>query len=266
MARSNFEMETPTATPPPSQVKVGAVQAAVGFALLAVLSCLVAIWQADSALKSLEAKISTRLFDLETQQQDAHSKLKELEDARQLLTRAVQAESRLEAVREELDRVYDSLEACGQFEGKTGKKYTRPSTTTTTTTTTTAAEDPLTYNNCKKAEYTLLCRLSSAGELQKSSRTCASNSMSYIPVALKKDQFISCLEQAVPGLSNNCATCLGDTAAYGVNNCKWACRSPGKSCDECMEGHAEDSKLCMGFMMPGFNVDDDCPKEGLLGV
>ena len=59
MARSNFEMETPTATPPPSQagafgvepwamlacmsqvhlweVKVGAVQAAVGFALLAVL-------------------------------------------------------------------------------------------------------------------------------------------------------------------------------------------------------------------------------------
>ena len=24
----------------------------------------------------------------------------------------------------------------------------------------------------------------------------------------------------------------------------------------------QDAKLCMGFMMPGFNVDDDCPKEG----
>ena len=28
----------------------------------------------------------------------------------------------------------------------------------------------------------------------------------------------------------------------------------------------QDSKLCMGFMMPGFNVDDDCPKEGHQGA
>mmetsp|Transcript_45375 Transcript_45375/g.93827 ORF Transcript_45375/g.93827 Transcript_45375/m.93827 type:complete len:152 (-) Transcript_45375:123-578(-) len=113
------------------------------------------------------------------------------------------------------------------------------------------------FNDCTEEEYTSLCRLSSAGELQKLSRGCTKLTWTF---AVKEDETAECLTKDVPGLSNKCAKCFAATAAYGASNCKFGCSSAGPACEKCMQPYAEDAKKCMGFMMPGYNVPDDCPK------
>lgn len=39
------------------------------------------------------------------------------------------------------------------------------------------------------------------------------------------------------GLSPQCARCYGDAYTCGRSNCKWACRSAGERCNECLAQH-----------------------------
>eukprot|EP00439_Symbiodinium_sp_Y106_P070839 s29_g12.t1 len=80
------------------------------------------------------------------------------------------------------------------------------------------------FNDCTEEEYTSLCRLSSAGELQKLSRGCTKLTWTF---AVKEDETAECLTKDVPGLSNKCAKCFAATAAYGASNCKFGCSSAG---------------------------------------
>jgi len=243
MVRANFEMEV---VPPPlpqqaSHAQGLWVKAGLSVGLLCVLILGVRTEMHASAVDDLEVKLTSRFRAVEQTQQDFQHAMDKVQDSKALLQRAVQAETREAAVREELDRVYAKMQ---------GKEYIPPSTTTTTSVTEPQEDfekdfrpdepSPMDYKSCNEAEHKELCRLAKApgDQLEQKSRGCARPSLSYF-LRIKKTKFSSCLREAIPILSENCALCFADTADYGVLNCKIACASPGKSCEECMEGHGE---------------------------